>query len=450
MTRISNTVAYSIKNPVTQDDYVIGTDSAVSNKKTRNFKMQDIATYVASTLTPEVGGVLKVTEIDIDTLVTDISTTVNALSPQYVVGRYEVVFFFIEGVVYVLKVMDITIGVGGVTLTNDDFITFPINSGADGLNADMTRISTTSNVIASSGTLTWAYPSSLNLGWAVGTRLRVSANSNNYMEGEINSVSSVSVTVVVDNFKGSGTFASWRIGIAGDKGTNGVGIESVTLISSVGIYKVYQIHFTDGTNFDYTVTDGANGLPANMTRTSTTSNALASSGSKTFTYTSSLNLGWLVGTRLRFFHSTGNYMEGVITAVSATSVTATMDKVAGSGTYATWNIAISGDNGVDATSNNLQKSITVTTNYTVLEADNNYSIMVNNGSNDVTITVPAGLSSAFICAFTQMGSGDVTFVESSTTINTPIGLLIKGQFYAVALEQIGATDEYNLLGNSKV
>lgn len=76
--------------------------------------------------------------------------------------------------------------------------------------------------------------------------------------------------------------------------------------------------------------------------------------------------------------------------------------------------------------------------------------MVNNGSNDVTITVPAGLSSAFICAFTQMGSGDVTFVESSTTINTPIGLLIKGQFYAVALEQIGATDEYNLLGNSKV
>lgn len=345
--------------------------------------------------------------------------------------------------------MDITIGVGGTTLSNDDFITFPINSGENGLNAEMTRPSTTSNAIASSGSKTFGFTTANNLGWYIGTRLRFSHDINNYMEGTVTGVGLNGVTATMDNSLGSGTYNTWNIAIAGDKGINGIGIASIVLISTVGLVKTYRITYTNTTTFDYTVTDGANGLPANMTRTSSTSNIIESSGSKTFTYTSSSNLGWLIGTRLRFFHSTGNYMEGVITAVSATSVTATIDKAVGSGTYVSWNIAITGDNGVDSTSNNFQKSITVTTNYNVVEADNNYSIIVNNGSNDVTITVPAGLSSNFICAFTQMGSGDVAFVESSTTINTPIGLLIKGQFYAVALEQIGATDEYNLLGNSK-
>jgi hypothetical protein len=38
-------------------------------------------------------------------------------------------------------------------------------------------------------------------------------------------------------------------------------------------------------------------------------------------------------------------MEGIITAVSATSVTATMDNSVGSGTYTSWNIGIAGDKG---------------------------------------------------------------------------------------------------------
>lgn len=444
MTKI---ITYRIKSPVVASDEWIGSNGVTG--ETVNFSAELVATYVASTLTPEQGGVLKVTEIDIDTLVTDISTTVNALSPNYQVASYETLFFFIEGVVYVLKVMNVTIGIGGVTLTNDDFITFPINTGENGLDADMTRVSTTSRAIVSSGSLSFSYPSSLNLGWAVGTRLRVSANSNNYMEGEINSLSPVSVTIVVDNFKGSGTYASWRIGIAGDKGIDGVGISSIELLSTVGYIKTYRINFTDATTFDYTVLDGTNGLNADMTRISTTSNAIVSSGSKTFTYTISNNLGWIRDMRLRIAHDVNNYMEGIITSVTSTTLIISVDYSIGSGTYASWNIGVAGDKGLDYTSDNLQKTINVTTNYTILAGDNNYSVLVNNGSNDVTITVPAGFSSAFICAFTQLGSGDVTFVTSSTTINTPIGLLIKGQFYAVALEQIGATNVFNLLGNSK-
>jgi hypothetical protein len=81
-----------------------------------------------------------------------------------------------------------------------------------------------------------------------------------------------------------------------------------------------------------------------MTRTSASSNTLGT-GSKTFTYTSSSNLGWLIGTRLRISNTTSNWMEGPITAVSATSVTINSDLVSGSGTFTSWNLTIAGERG---------------------------------------------------------------------------------------------------------
>lgn len=429
MTKISNTIAYSFKEPVSLNDYVIGSDSELSNKKTKNFKMQDVRDLIIAGLSPIEGGVFKTTEIEIDTLVTDVATTVNAMSPSYDVVAYEQVWFNIAGLIYVLKSVDLTIGVGGTTLTNGDFIIVPSNTGASGLNADMTRSSTTSLAVGNSGSKTLTYASSSNLGWAVGTRLRYSNSVSNYIEGVVTAVSSTSVTITADNSAGSGTLAVWTISVAGDKGSAGA-------------------NGTNGTN-------GTNGLNADVTRTSVTSNVIASSGSKTFAYTASTNLGWLVGTRLRFFNSVGNYMEGVVSAVSTTSVTATIDNSSGSGTYTSWNISITGDVGQDATSNNLQKTIAypadfTSGNYNLVEGDNNYTIIVDNGATNVTITVPTGLSNAFVVGLTQNGSGNVTFVESSTTINTPVGLLIKGQYYTVAIEQKSNSNIFFLMGNTKV
>lgn len=42
-------------------------------------------------------------------------------------------------------------------------------------------------------------------------------------------------------------------------GTDGRGITSITLVSTVGLVKTYRITFTDSTTFDYEVTDGADG-----------------------------------------------------------------------------------------------------------------------------------------------------------------------------------------------
>jgi len=96
---------------------------------------------------------------------------------------------------------------------------------------------------------------------------------------------------------------------------------------------------------------------------------------------------------------------------------------------------------------NLQKAITA--NYTVLAADNNYSIKINNGATPITITVPAGLPLNFFAGFTQKGTADVTFVGSGTTITNPIGLKIKGQGYAVGLEQIGTSNSFDLIADTK-
>lgn len=97
---------------------------------------------------------------------------------------------------------------------------------------------------------------------------------------------------------------------------------------------------------------------------------------------------------------------------------------------------------------NLQKSITG--NYTITSADNNYSIKVNNGASNITITVPTGLPFNFFAGITQKGSGDVNFVGSGTTISTATGFKIKGQGYHVGLEQIGASNAFDLLGFTKV
>lgn len=72
---------------------------------------------------------------------------------------------------------------------------------------------------------------------------------------------------------------------------------------------------------------------------------LIGTGSKSFTTNfSSLNTAFTVGTRVRLAYTVtpANYMEGVITAYSGTSMTVNVDAVGGSGTYASWNISVAG------------------------------------------------------------------------------------------------------------
>lgn len=104
---------------------------------------------------------------------------------------------------------------------------------------------------------------------------------------------------------------------------------------------------------------------------------------------------------------------------------------------------------------NLQKVITypadfIGTNYILTDADNDYEIIVDNGATAVSITVPSGLTSKIGVGFTQKGTADVSYIASGTTINNPIGLKIKGQYYQTYLSQELATNIFYLGGNTKI
>ena len=69
-------------------------------------------------------------------------------------------------------------------------------------------------------------------------------------------------------------------------------------------------------------------------------------GSKTFTVnTNATDTAFIVGNRVRLVNSSVNYMDGVITAYSGTSMTVLVDGTAGSGTYTAWFVTLTGSVG---------------------------------------------------------------------------------------------------------
>lgn len=124
MTKISNTIAYNIKTLVNVNDYVIGTDSETSNKKTKNFLVGDIAAFIVAGLSPEVGGTIKITEITPTTEETDPVVVANALAPDYEVAQYELLFLNLNGIVHLLKLVNRSIGSTSTALPAGSFISF--------------------------------------------------------------------------------------------------------------------------------------------------------------------------------------------------------------------------------------------------------------------------------------------------------------------------------------
>jgi hypothetical protein len=206
--------------------------------------------------------------------------------------------------------------------------------GADGLDSIMSVVHVAGQTIGT-GSKVFTYTSTPNLGFTIGQRVRASNSVSNYMEGVITLLSSTSMTVTVDNTSGTGTLSGWTIGVAGDKGATGPqGPQGTT-------------GATGATGATGSV--GSAGLSATMAVTSTNSTVLGT-GTKTLTYSSVPNLGWALGLRLRIYNDATHYMEGVVTAFSATSVTITSDRFVGTGTFAMWFIGIAGDKGTDGIS----------------------------------------------------------------------------------------------------
>lgn len=86
--------------------------------------------------------------------------------------------------------------------------------------------------------------------------------------------------------------------------------------------------------------------PIEITAVSTSSLSIGT-GSKAFTVLA--DLGFTAGMRLRAASDDGTkFMEGVVASYSSTTLTLTVDRYAGTGTHADWNIGISGQPGATA------------------------------------------------------------------------------------------------------
>jgi hypothetical protein len=291
-------------------------------------------------------------------------------------------------------------------------------SGSYGATPSMIEASTTSNTISSSGSKTFAYTSDPLLTWFIGQRLRAVNDASNYMEGVITAVSATSVTITADYSVGSGTFTTWTLGIAGDRGAVGPAGASATIIE-----------------------------------TSTTSNTLAASGSKSWSYTSDPLLAWVVGQRLRAINDSTHYMEGIITAVSATSVTLTIDYNVGSGTFSAWTLALIGDRGATGNTGAAWPAFSFptakTANYTAVSSDfsGNKAIEMDlAGAN--TFTVNSGLTGIEPLIVIQKGLGQTTIVAgSSVTILSSAGLKLRAQNSICSLIPMG-TNIYRMSGDT--
>jgi hypothetical protein len=157
------------------------------------------------------------------------------------------------------------------------------------------------------------------------------------MEGLVTSYSGTTLVINVDTTGGSGTLASWNINAAGNVGATGAtGTTGATgAAGSTGATGTTGTAGTNGTN-------GTNGT--GYAATSTTSLTIGT-GSATFTTQS--GLAYSAGARARASSSanTANYMEGLVTSYSGTTLVINVDTTGGSGTLASWNINVAGNVG---------------------------------------------------------------------------------------------------------
>ncbi len=273
--------------------------------------------------------------------------------------------------------------------------------------ASYAATSVTSLACAGSGSKTFG--TQTGLAYAPGARVRAtSAGSGEWMEGVVSAYSGSALTVTMDSNSGTGTHADWTLNLAGQPGQT-----------------------------------GASG--AGYLTTSTTSLGCAGSGSKTFTVAA--GLAWTAGARLRATSTgSGEWMEGVVSAYSGTSLSATMDLNSGTGTHADWDINVAGERGAQGAAgangtgtgdmlaaNNLSDVANVTTARGNLHAAYESRVISTAG----LATGGGDLTADRIITVPKAAAGDVTTGTDDTKAVTPKALADAGIMPATAAWSTG-------------
>lgn len=128
---------YSLDTLVTDKDIIIGSDADNFNE-TKNFKAEDLRSYVLSGLDPETGGNLKITTLTATSAeYLTPESYVNNLDPAIEVLNYEIIFLILNGRTYIFRKNGDTFGVDETQTTSIDFteidVTSIINANLQGL-----------------------------------------------------------------------------------------------------------------------------------------------------------------------------------------------------------------------------------------------------------------------------------------------------------------------------
>lgn len=258
-----------------------------------------------------------------------------------------------------------------------------------------------SSISAITGVVNFSFPSITTLGWGVGSAVRITSNVEPltwYMDGIVTGLTSTTIAIQVSFATGAGTKQSENLTIR-LSGVNGVG------------------------------------LPSIVTASSSTSVAIGT-GTKTFNYSAIINLGWIVGTRLIMYNSVGNYMVGLINTVTSTQVTVNVDRIVGSGTYASWTISISGDVG----------PVGPVYTSSLVAAPANAATLTLARSNETFITTSLTNSNSFIIGLSTPASGELNeyIVSFKTGASAPV-LTHPGSIkWRVAAPSLGATENWTI------
>lgn len=200
------------------------------------------------------------------------------------------------------------------TVTSFPLTTVPLADALAAASYDLHKATSTTSLAIGTGAK--VFTTQADKGFVAGDFVAAISDADhaNYMYGTVTTYSGTTLTLDVTEVGGSGTLADWTVRTSGPPGNTGA--------------------------------TGATG--AGYAATSVTSNAIASSGSKTFA--TQAGLAYAAGARVRASDAaapTVNWMEGVVTSYSGTSLIFTADKSLGSGTLTSWTINVAGQPGAD-------------------------------------------------------------------------------------------------------
>ncbi len=139
MTKISNKTAYATESPISENDYMIGTDGDSSILKTKTFNFGKIRNFVNAGLEPVTGGTLAINELLYTGPLTTPQDVVNDLVPNKTIMPYEVFLVNVNGAKYITSIQDRVVGDTQPPTNASDYFTI-----ADG---SETKITAGTNIV---------------------------------------------------------------------------------------------------------------------------------------------------------------------------------------------------------------------------------------------------------------------------------------------------------------